>query len=267
MASKHNLLDATDTSPLQAKSQKTQHNVDLLDEDPPRNGPDTSVVADTKSTFRFLDLPRELRYMVYERISFDTKRYELQDPEWVSDDTSSDNSSIVLVTKSLSVGILASCRLINVEARGFLAPKLALLQHSERFHFNIHTDAVLMFFELYNNGTIEDGVIQNHVEVREPRSYTLYDKTYTQEDPEYSGIDRFFKKVSSIAHWGYPVTTSIAIWYDETVDHDDQEEDLDIIRLHATGYHLSQVIPGSIRVCNVQELIEEGREPVEPPKP
>jgi hypothetical protein len=204
MASKHNLLEATDTYPLRAKSQKTQHSADLLGEDAPRDEPDTTVVANTESTFRFLDLPRELRYMVYERISFDTNRYELQDPEWlpgrfemkdshpmpewIPDDTS-DHPSLVLVTKSLSSAILASCRLINAEARGFLAPKLALLKHSEGFHLNIHVDAIHILFAMFEDDTTGDG----------SSAYTLFEYTYTQADPEYTNINLFVKKISSIA--------------------------------------------------------------------
>jgi hypothetical protein len=267
MASKHNLLETTDTSPLRAKSQKTQHSADLLGEDAPRDEPDTTVVANTESTFRFLDLPRELRYMVYERISFDTNRYELQDPEWlhgrfemkdsdpmpewIPDDTG-DHPSLVLVTKSLSSAILASCRLINAEARGFLAPKLALLKHSERFHFNCHVDAIHILFAMFDDDTIGDG----------SSAYTLCDNTYTQADPEYTDIDLFVKKVSSIAWWGYPRTTSIAIRYTEEFNHEEQEDHLDDTRRQARDSRLSQFIPGTIRICNVRKMIEEGRESV-----
>jgi hypothetical protein len=264
MAFQHKSPDATDTSPMQAKSQKTEQS---FDEEPPPTRPDLSIVASPESPFRFLDLPRELRYMVYERISFETSRHELKDfewipgrwemrdshpmPEWVCDDTMmSDHPSMILVTKSLPVAILASCRLINAEARRFLAPKLALLQDSERFHFNIHVDAIDTFFALHNDDTTQDGV----------SSYTLYNKTYTQDSPEYPEIDSFVRKASSLAYRGFPRTTSIAIRYSDQYNHDEQEEDLDDTRRRARDIRLSQFIPGIIRICHVRELIEEDRE-------
>jgi hypothetical protein len=73
--------------------------------------------------FRFLDLPTELRFIVYEQIDFTTKHHTLE-----STNAPDNSSNITFVRKSLPVQILATCQLINNEAKTFLRPKLAELQ-------------------------------------------------------------------------------------------------------------------------------------------
>jgi hypothetical protein len=74
--------------------------------------------------FRFLDLPPELRCIVYEQIGITTKHHTLE-----STNAPDKYSEITLVRKSLPVQILATCRLINDEAKTFLRPKLAKLRN------------------------------------------------------------------------------------------------------------------------------------------
>lgn len=62
--------------------------------------------------FPFLGLPRDIRLMVYERLQPSNKHVRL------SNHPDNDPDCAILVVRSLDTAILASCRLINKEARG-----------------------------------------------------------------------------------------------------------------------------------------------------
>jgi len=90
--------------------------------------------------FRFLDLPKELRLMVYEFIPVATRHHVLRDFTFRDPHTNlivrlftptdpEAVSTVTLVTKSLHVtGILSTCRLIHDEAKAVLAKKLDKLK-------------------------------------------------------------------------------------------------------------------------------------------
>jgi hypothetical protein len=86
----------------------------------------------TPVTFRFLDLPKELRLMVYERIAPVSHRPVIKhktvtkvDPaNPTSDDGASDpEPSMAAICKTLDVALLVTCSQIYHEAGPFLAPK------------------------------------------------------------------------------------------------------------------------------------------------
>jgi hypothetical protein len=89
--------------------------------------------------FRFLDLPLELRFIVYAQLDIVTRSHVLdktnaQDcTQWkVTDST---DPSITLTRKALPVAILATCRLIQEEATQVLTPRLRELEKEPvRFH-------------------------------------------------------------------------------------------------------------------------------------
>jgi hypothetical protein len=76
------------------------------------------------SPFRFLDLPKEIRYMVYERIDISATPFQCID----TSDSSVAQPSLILRTYTLPVQILATCRIIHSEACLVLAQKLADLR-------------------------------------------------------------------------------------------------------------------------------------------
>jgi hypothetical protein len=98
---------------------------------PPSSAPSPSR---DDQPFRFLDLPPELRLMVYKEIDPHTRHYRLKDPAFQPNSDDIPPSYITLVTKSLPVALLATCRLINAEAAPILAPKLKKLR-KEAPHF------------------------------------------------------------------------------------------------------------------------------------
>jgi hypothetical protein len=76
------------------------------------------------SPFRFLDLPKEIRLMVYERIDISMTPFQCIDRS----DSSVVQPSLMMRTHTLPVQILATCRLIHSEACSVLAQKLADLR-------------------------------------------------------------------------------------------------------------------------------------------
>jgi hypothetical protein len=76
------------------------------------------------SPFRFLDLPKEIRLMVYERIDISMTPFQCIN----TGDSSVAQPSLILKTYTLPVQILATCRTIHSEACLILAPKLADLR-------------------------------------------------------------------------------------------------------------------------------------------
>jgi hypothetical protein len=90
--------------------------------------------------FRFLDLPCELRCMVYEKIVIETKCHTLEQQEsGCSGDVwplvpNVTNSPVKLIRKSLPVALLRTCRLINNEATAFFkSPMEELAKEPLRF--------------------------------------------------------------------------------------------------------------------------------------
>ncbi|KAF2028983.1 hypothetical protein EK21DRAFT_90201 [Setomelanomma holmii] len=102
----------------------------------------------TFQTFRFLDLPAEIRCMIYERISIDTKHHiltkaesDIAHPTWPNSGKTADASSITLLRKSLSVAILRTCRRIWQEATPVLSRILAALA-LQPIHFLVDYSAL-----------------------------------------------------------------------------------------------------------------------------
>jgi hypothetical protein len=86
--------------------------------------------------FRFLDLPAELRLMVYEFIPFSTCHITMCNEEISPPPT----ATTTLVIKSLSVGIPGTCKLLDTEAFPIHRPKLEALR-AEPVHFVIEDSA------------------------------------------------------------------------------------------------------------------------------
>jgi hypothetical protein len=85
--------------------------------------------------FRFLDLPPEMRFMVYERLPRSIKHHRFN--QWRYPKTI---WSLIFVTRSVPVPILATCRLVHSEARDIVR------QSAKKFVLQA-TPKVLCMFE------------------------------------------------------------------------------------------------------------------------
>ncbi|KAF2819132.1 hypothetical protein CC86DRAFT_375306 [Ophiobolus disseminans] len=95
--------------------------------------------------FRLLDLPVDLRLMVYESIPIITRHHDFQTP---SLEPEGPQGMVTLVTKSFETAILATCRTINNEAGRIIAPKLEKLR-VEPMRLMIEPDAVEFCCDYY----------------------------------------------------------------------------------------------------------------------
>ena len=81
-----------------------------------------------QNSFRFLDLPTELRLTVYERLTPTTLRHKIERRNEIPTDDDSTGSSFILSRKSFPVALLRTCKVINREASSIVAKKLRQLE-------------------------------------------------------------------------------------------------------------------------------------------
>ncbi|KAF2686414.1 hypothetical protein K458DRAFT_387427 [Lentithecium fluviatile CBS 122367] len=78
----------------------------------------------TTPTFRVIDLPTELRYIIYKHLQVYTMHDYVVAEKPKEARPEHDAPKVTLITHGVPVQILATCRQINVEAKPFLARKL-----------------------------------------------------------------------------------------------------------------------------------------------
>jgi hypothetical protein len=155
--------------------------------------------------FRFLDLPPELRVMVYSYITPRTHRHVLQTSDrW-------ERHSITLVTNTLPVSLLATCRLVHAEARKIFEPKLATLRDI-RYHYVMDFNAYCATVAHPNNivRSIVAQAAANPSRV-EP-SYFLNPRVpILCGTSEFARIDAFVKKCIGMAKLAWPRVVTVGL--------------------------------------------------------
>lgn len=109
--------------------------------------PDCSS-ASSIQPFRFLDLPKELRLMVYERLPREIKHYRVETSKALAA-SCPHNASMILVKKATSTTILTVCKQINAEADGLIQKTIRdfiltstpkIIMNAEACHDNCASD-------------------------------------------------------------------------------------------------------------------------------
>jgi hypothetical protein len=79
------------------------------------------MATSTTTHFRLLDLPKELRLMIYEFLPITTRRHSIVLP---------DEKEVILIIKSLPVCLLSTGRFVSEEARPFMEEKLRYMKNT-----------------------------------------------------------------------------------------------------------------------------------------
>ena len=111
--------------------------------------------------FRFLDLPAELRVMVYQQLDMDTYHRRLEDPVMKQLHPDKPSSFITLVVNALPVSVLLVSRFVHVEALPVLNSMLEQLR-LEPIHFIVDSSSwkvfgqVSLFISWYMHANVDN---------------------------------------------------------------------------------------------------------------
>jgi hypothetical protein len=161
-----------------------------------------------------LDLPPELRCMVYEYLQVTTRRHEMDLPEdeyirgaW--------ECRVTLVPKHLPVVILAVWHLIRNKALPYLEPKLTVLR--DRNHSYIATD----YMSFWPLSIAKDSLasifnqrkkaLASGADIVMPTEFIVSGNRFLQGSVDYKKIDEFTRRLAALCASGFPRTTTAAV--------------------------------------------------------
>jgi hypothetical protein len=207
--------------------------------------------------------------MAYEQIDYEIYRHELSSLPYDQFRPWPETSSMALVSKTFPISLLLTSRQINAEAKPFPAPKLAILQENERFHFVINVYSIRKFFSMSATSTGLMRIVVDEHNARDiaplsrilPESYQVVGQSIARGTQMYADIQGFARKCSTALLNRYPKTMTMAISF--TSDHHEHRrrafinDVAPLVRRTAWG----RLLPGDSRICDTQTLVEERREP------
>lgn len=206
---------------------------------------------------RFLDLPTELQIMVYERGVINIKHHVLQNPVNVNRDT-----SISLLSRTLPVARLATCRLVQAEASPFLHPKIALLRDSDRFSLIIDQLAYLPFVmpsEILCTIALErKRLLLRGGPMPPPFEFRIQRARIGHTHRAFHDVDDFTRSLATLTTTGFPKTTTIAIRIPENQPQNDTNYFCANVRDNAsTRRHLDALMPGQVHFVMRQQSMRK----------
>jgi hypothetical protein len=209
---------------------------------------DCSLGADLP--FRFLDLPSELRLMVYERISINVTHMVLQDL------TYGPFASINLLSRTLPVALLATCRLVHTEASPVLQPKIALLRDTDRFSLIIDQMAYSTFAKPPENlcsiALERKNMLLQKQPILPPSDFRVHGVPIGHTHAAFRDIDEFTKSLAALTTTGFPTTTTITIRTHRSQSEILSERFCKTIKQPFMRRDLDALIPGQVRFCTQQ---------------
>jgi hypothetical protein len=171
----------------------------------------------TAPTFRFLDLPKELRLMVYECIPIITHHHVLQDPT-IPEDSSSCGSTITLVVKSISIAMLLASSPIYDECRPIFDHKLKALR-AEPLRLIVDSTSWESMRAYPKTRSINRWCTENfmfparndHSHCWEGKEFKLARRVFTPKDPEFINIIKFMGTITRLRKTRLPSSSIIAV--------------------------------------------------------
>ncbi|KAF2824054.1 hypothetical protein CC86DRAFT_421839 [Ophiobolus disseminans] len=147
--------------------------------------------------FRFLDLPIELRLMVYETIPIVT--HHLTVPEPPGGGEKYPYGRITLVTKSYSTTILATCQLIHEEAKVVFQPRLGRLRR-DPVRFIIASNGARSFYIMKDvvrnvHHKVRD-IVENHAE-ETPHLYQFISAIRYKGFNHFDILEKLYRKAAT----------------------------------------------------------------------
>jgi hypothetical protein len=146
--------------------------------------------------FRFLDLPKELRLMVYEHIPTTTRHHVLKDPTYVAG-----TSEIIFVAKSIETSIMLTCGVVYDECKSVLGTRLEALK-IEPLRFIIDETSLNPFASCHHFSIMYymkhclQALERQFAITNWDSGFTFATLSFPPSCPEYRSIDKFVNKAA-----------------------------------------------------------------------
>jgi hypothetical protein len=175
---------------------------------------------------------------------------------------------MTLVSKTLPFALLLTSRPVNFEAKPYFASKMAILQESDRFYYVMDTDSIRLFYSFAESDASMMRIVLEEHHARDishplrilPEMYKVRGASIERGTQTYVDIQSFAKSCSTALLNKYPKTTMMAIRFEDIFSRPLRCNWIDMLEPSLCQSPWAKLLPGELRLRDVQTLIEEGHE-------